>query len=93
MPRLPCLPPFDLAHKTLVTHFFSGKGEKTRPFTLVSQAKGEEGPPDRNLVFRKIRGQERRTGREKESLFLAPSASSIVFTCDLYFAFVRHIIK
>ena len=31
--------------KVVVTSvFFSGKEEKTRPFTLVSQTKGEEGP-------------------------------------------------
>ena len=32
--------------KVVVTgvFFFSGKGEKTRPFTFVSQTKGEEGP-------------------------------------------------
>lgn len=31
--------------KVVVTGvFFSGKGEKTRPFTFVSQTKGEEGP-------------------------------------------------
>ena len=49
---------FDLAHKAPVScyagengnslrFFFSGKGEKTRSFTLVSKTKGEEGPPGR----------------------------------------------
>jgi len=59
--------------KVVVTwvFFFGERGKKTRPFNLASQTKGEEGPPDRNLVFRKTRGQKRRTGREKESSFVS----------------------
>ena len=76
--------------KVVVTGvFFPGKGKRR---VLLPSSPKQKGRKDRNLVFRKIRGQKRRTGRGKESSFVS-CPLPIVFTCDLYFAFVRHIIK